>query len=96
MEDDFKKNYDIIITVHTTQSTVNNALTVKVGVRIFSDKGSGSKIYELYLEGLEVDEDILVFNVSVNNPLSVARQHGLHDLKHHHHHFYNHPYHHHL
>ena len=56
-------------------------LTVEIGVDGILEKSSGPKVDKFELEGLRVDEQVLVLDVPVDHPLPVARQHRLHNLK---------------
>ena len=55
-------------------------LTVKVGVDAVLQVGSRAKVDELELEGPEVDQEVLVLDVAVDDPLAVAGDHGLDHL----------------
>ena len=56
-------------------------LTVEIGVDGILEKSSGPKVDKFELEGLRVDEQVLVLDVPVDHPLPVAGQHRLHNLK---------------
>ena len=53
---------------------------VKVCVVILLEKCTGSKVYELELAGVEVHNEILILDISVNDSQAVARQHSIHNL----------------
>ena len=55
-------------------------LTVKVGVDSVLEVRAGSKVDELELVGLEVDQQVLVLDVPVDDPGRVARDDRLDDL----------------
>ena len=57
-----------------------SALTVKVGVESVPQVGAGAEVDELELEGLEVDQQVLVLDVPVDDALPVAGDHRLDDL----------------
>ena len=55
-------------------------LTVKVGVDAVLQVGARAKVDELELQGPEVDQEVLVLDVAVDDPLPVAGDHGLDHL----------------
>ena len=54
--------------------------TVKVRVEAVLEQGAGAKVDKLEPEGLEVDEEVLVLDVPVEDPLPVAGNHRLNHL----------------
>ena len=55
-------------------------LTVKVGVDSILKVGPRSKVNELEVQGLEVDQEVLVLDVPVDDPFAMACEDRLHDL----------------
>ena len=55
-------------------------LTVKVGVDAVLQIGAGPEVNELEVEGLEVDQEVLILDVPVDDSLPVASNDSLHHL----------------
>ena len=55
-------------------------LTFKVSESVFFVEGARAEVNELELAGLEVDQQVLVLDVSVDDASPVAGQDGLHHL----------------
>lgn len=52
----------------------------KLCVGCILEQGPGAKVNDLDISCPRVNQDVLVFDISVNNPLSLAELQGLHDL----------------
>lgn len=55
-------------------------LTIKVGVEAVLQVGSGAKVNELQFQGLQVDEKVLILDVSVDDAFPVAGDDGFDHL----------------
>ena len=54
--------------------------TFKVIVEPINEVSAGSEVYQADLFGTRVDQDVLIFQVSVENPSVVAQKNCLEDL----------------
>ena len=62
------------------KTTKNLRLTVKVSESVLFVEGARSKVDQLEFAGFEVDQEILILDVSVDDPPPVASQDCLHHL----------------
>ena len=68
------------MTFRSSPTVFNSLHTFKVIVEPIDEVSAGSEVYQADLFGPRVDQDVLVFQVAVENPAVVAQKNCLEDL----------------